>query len=52
MTVYDNIAFALKMRKVPKDESDKGYAMHAETLQLTELLDPNHKQLSGGRVSG
>ena len=49
MTVYDNIAFALKMRKVPKDEIDNRVRHAAETLQLTELLDRKPKQLSGGQ---
>ncbi|HHX36905.1 MAG TPA: ATP-binding cassette domain-containing protein, partial [Clostridiaceae bacterium] len=49
MTVYDNIAFALKMRRVPKDQIDSRVRHAAETLQLTELLDRKPKQLSGGQ---
>ena len=49
MTVYDNIAFGLKMRKVPKTEIDEKVKKAAEILNLTELLNRKPKQLSGGQ---
>lgn len=39
MTVYDNMAFALKLRKVPKDEIDKKVREAAKILDLEHLLD-------------
>ncbi|MEM3560388.1 MAG: ABC transporter ATP-binding protein, partial [Nitrososphaerota archaeon] len=39
MTVYDNIAFPLKMRKVPKQEIDKRVKQVAELLRISHLLD-------------
>ena len=48
MTVYDNIAFGLKMRKVPKDEIDKKVKEAAKILDLEQLLDRKPKALSGG----
>ncbi|MBR4873559.1 MAG: ATP-binding cassette domain-containing protein, partial [Clostridia bacterium] len=38
MSVYDNMAFALKLRKVPKGEIDKKVKQAAEILEITELL--------------
>ena len=38
MTVYDNIAFALKLRKMPKDEIDKKVKEAAEILDITQYL--------------
>lgn len=49
MTVYQNIAFGLKMRKVPKDQIDKLVREAAETLDLTTLLNRKPKALSGGQ---
>ena len=49
MTVRDNIAFGLKMRKVPKDEIEKKVLEAAKILDLTEYLDRRPKQLSGGQ---
>lgn len=49
MTVYENIAFGLKMRKFNKDVIDKKVHEAAEILNLTELLDRKPKQLSGGQ---
>ena len=49
MTVRENIAFGLKMRKVPKEEIEKKVQEAAEILDLTEYLDRKPKQLSGGQ---
>ena len=49
MTVYDNMAFGLKLRKVPKDEIDKMVKEAAKILDLTPLLDRKPKALSGGQ---
>ncbi|MCR5717386.1 MAG: sn-glycerol-3-phosphate ABC transporter ATP-binding protein UgpC [Lachnospiraceae bacterium] len=49
MTVYDNMAFGLKLRKVPKDEIDKKVREAARILDLESLLDRKPKALSGGQ---
>ncbi|MBE5910474.1 ABC transporter ATP-binding protein, partial [Pseudobutyrivibrio sp.] len=49
MTVYDNMAFGLKLRKVPKDEIDKKVREAAKILDLEKLLDRKPKALSGGQ---
>ncbi|MEW5693153.1 MAG: sn-glycerol-3-phosphate ABC transporter ATP-binding protein UgpC [Candidatus Hydrogenedentota bacterium] len=49
MSVYDNMAFGLKLRKFPKDEIDRRVKEAAETLGLSELLDRKPKALSGGQ---
>ncbi|WP_035769221.1 ABC transporter ATP-binding protein [Butyrivibrio sp. NC2002] len=49
MTVYDNMAFGLKLRKVPKAEIDKMVKDAAKILDLTNLLDRKPKALSGGQ---
>ena len=49
MTVYDNIAFGLKRRKVPKNEIDRKVHEVAEVLQISELLQRKPKALSGGQ---
>ena len=49
MTVRENIAFGLKMRKTPKNIIDQKVANAAEILNLEELLDRKPKQLSGGQ---
>ncbi len=48
MKVYDNIAFPLRMRKVPKDEIDRRVKETAELLGIKHLLDRKPRQLSGG----
>ena len=49
MTVADNMAFALKMAKVPTEERNKRVAEAAEILGLTEFLERKPKALSGGQ---
>ena len=49
MSVYDNMAFGLKLRKVPKNEIDKMVKEAAKILDLTALLDRKPKALSGGQ---
>jgi len=49
MTVYDNMAFALKLRKIKKDEINKTVNESAKLLGIEELLDRKPKQLSGGQ---
>lgn len=49
LTVYDNMAFALKLRKMPKSEIDKKVKDAAKILDLTHLLDRKPKALSGGQ---
>ncbi len=49
MSVYDNMAFGLKLRKTPKDEIDRRVKEAAEILGLANLLDRKPKQLSGGQ---
>ena len=49
MTVYDNMAFGLKLRKVPKDEIDRKVKEAARILDLEKLLDRKPKALSGGQ---
>ena len=49
MTVYENMAFPLKLRKFPKDEIDKRVREAAETLDITQYLDRKPKALSGGQ---
>ena len=48
MTVYENMAFSLKLKKVPKDEIDKKVRQAAEILDITQYLDRKPKALSGG----
>ena len=45
MTVYDNMAFGLKLRKVPKDQIDKAVREAARILDLEKLLDRKPKAL-------
>src|ERR1700693_5694427 len=55
MSVYDNMAFGLKMRKFPKPEIQKRVQDAAEILGIQELLKRKPRQLSGGqrqRVAG
>ncbi len=49
MTVYDNIAFALKLRHTPKDEIDRKVKEAAEILDITQYLGRKPKALSGGQ---
>ncbi len=49
MTVYDNMAFSLKLRKAPKDEIDRKVKEAAEILGITEYLNRRPKALSGGQ---
>ena len=49
MTVFDNMAFGLKLRKTPKDEITRRVNNAAEILEITEFLDRKPKALSGGQ---
>ena len=49
MTVYDNMAFALKLRHAPKDEIDRKVKEAAEILDITQYLGRKPKALSGGQ---
>ena len=49
MSVYDNMAFGLKLRKTPKEEIDKLVQEAARILDLSHLLDRKPKALSGGQ---
>ena len=49
MSVYDNMAFSLKLRKLSKEEIDKKVKDAARTLEISELLERKPKALSGGQ---
>ncbi|MBQ6820746.1 MAG: sn-glycerol-3-phosphate ABC transporter ATP-binding protein UgpC [Clostridium sp.] len=49
MTVYENMAFGLKLRKLPKEEIDKKVKEAAKILDIEHLLDRKPKALSGGQ---
>jgi multiple sugar transport system ATP-binding protein len=49
MSVYDNMAFGLKLRKTPKDEIKRRVQQAADILGLEQLLDRRPRQLSGGQ---
>ena len=49
MTVYENMAFGLKLRKYPKSEIDKRVKEAARILNIEHLLDRKPKELSGGQ---
>ena len=49
MSIYDNMAFGLKLRKVPKNEIDKKVKEAARILDIEHLLDRKPKLLSGGQ---
>ena len=49
MTVRDNMAFGLKLRKLPKDDIEKRVKAAADTLGLENLLNRKPKELSGGQ---
>jgi len=48
-SVYQNLAFPLQMRKLPKDEIDKRVRSAAKTLDITHLLERKPRELSGGQ---
>ncbi len=48
-TVFDNMAFGLKMQKRPKDEIKRRVEEAAEKLEITDLLDRKPKEMSGGQ---
>ncbi|MGD9212505.1 MAG: sn-glycerol-3-phosphate ABC transporter ATP-binding protein UgpC [Desulfobacteraceae bacterium] len=50
MTVYDNMAWVLKLKKTPKNEIDQRVRQAADILGLTSLLKRKPKQLSGGQM--
>src|SRR3970040_2355291 len=49
LSVYDNMAFGLKLRKTPKDEIKRGVDLAADVLGISELLQRKPRQLSGGQ---
>ena len=49
MTVYDNMAFSLKLKKASKEEIDKKVREAADILDITQYLDRKPKALSGGQ---
>ncbi len=49
MKVYDNIAFPLKLKKLPKNEIDRKVKQVAKLMQIDHLLDRYPRQLSGGQ---
>ncbi len=49
LSVFDNMAFGLKLRKVPRDEIKRRVEKAAGTLGITELLNRKPRQLSGGQ---
>ena len=49
MTVYENMAFGLRLRKQPKDEIDRKVREAAEILGITEYLEKKPKEMSGGQ---
>ena len=49
MSVYDNMAFSLKLRHTPKDEIDRKVREAAEILDITQYLERKPKALSGGQ---
>ena len=49
MTVYENMAFGLRLNKTPKDEIDIRVRDAAEKLEITDLLDRKPKEMSGGQ---
>ena len=49
MTAYENMAFGLKLKKIPKKEIDKRVRDTAEKLEITSLLDRKPKEMSGGQ---
>ena len=49
MTVFENIAFGLRLRKLPKDEINKRVVEAAEILGITDYLGKKPKEMSGGQ---
>ena len=49
MTVYENMAFGLKLRRVPKDEIDRRVKEAADILGISDFLDRKPKAMSGGQ---
>lgn len=49
MTVYENMAFSLKLAKLPKEEIEEKVREAARTLEITQILDRLPKALSGGQ---
>ena len=49
MSVYDNMAFAMKMKKIPQDKIDKKVREVAQVLDITQYLERKPKALSGGQ---
>ncbi len=49
LSVFDNMAFGLKLRKVPKDEIKRRVEKAADTLGIMDLLNRKPRQLSGGQ---
>lgn len=49
MSVYQNIAYALKLRKLDKAEIKRRVEQAADMASITEYLDRNPSQLSGGQ---
>ncbi len=49
MTVYENMAFSLKLKKMPKEEIDRRVRWAAEILDITSYLERKPKALSGGQ---
>lgn len=49
MTVYENIAFGLRLRKLPRHEIDQAVRRAARVLEIESYLDRKPKQLSGGQ---
>ena len=49
LTVYDNVAFPLKLKKVPKEEIDKKVREYVHLVQLDQHIDKKPNQLSGGQ---
>ena len=51
LSVFDNLAFGLKLRKTPKDEIKQRVEEAASILEIEDLLDRKPRQLSGGNAS-
>jgi sn-glycerol 3-phosphate transport system ATP-binding protein len=49
MTVFKNMAYGLRIRRMPKEEIEKRVQKAAKVLELTEFLDRKPRQLSGGQ---
>ena len=49
MTIYNNLAFGLQLRRIPREEIDRRVAEAAKILGLEKLLDRYPRQLSGGQ---